>query len=104
MLLKAAGFFDLEQTLDEALWRLDGTSFCAYVPSDLCQFDAETMSGGQNFVWSIGHDVCRISKFIATWPSSIASPASDAEQALVLVSALTLPDRQPWFLLEGKCT
>ena len=104
VLLKAAGLFDLEQTLDEALWRIDGTSFSAYVPSDLCQFNAETMSGGHNFVWSIGHDVCRISEFIATWPSSIASPASDAAQALVLISALTLPDRQPWFLLEGKCT
>jgi hypothetical protein len=101
VVLRAARLFGLEEVFDEALWRLDGISFSAYIPAELLQFNSDTMQGGQNLVWSIGHDVCRVDEFTATWPSHVPSPSTPAVKALTVISALLLPDRQPWFLLEG---
>lgn len=103
VLLKAARLFDLCEVFDEALWRLDGVSFSAYMPADLAHFNDEIMRGGENFVWAIGHDVFRTTDFLATWPSMMSEPATSVSKALSVLAALTLPDRQPWFLLDA-CT
>lgn len=100
VLLRAAHLYGLQEVFDEDLWRLDGTSFSAYIPSTLLQFNAVTMQGGRNLVWSVGHDVCRVSEFTATWPADIPMPANPVVRALSVISALIQPDRQPWFLLE----
>lgn len=100
VLLKAARLFDLEEVFDEALWRLDGVSFSAYMPADLAHFNDEIMRGGENVVWTIGHDVFRTTDFLATWPSRMPAPATAITKALSVLAALTLPDRQPWFLLD----
>lgn len=100
VVLRAARLFRLEEVFDEALWRLDGVGFSAYIPTCLLQFNSDTMHGGQNLVWSIGHDVCRVEEFAATWPSQIPLPTTPVINALAVISALLLPDRQPWFLLE----
>jgi hypothetical protein len=99
VLLKAARLFDLEEVFDEALWRLDGVSFSAYMPANLAHFDDEIMRGGGNVVWTIGHDVFRTRDFLATWPSMMPAPTTAVTKALSVLAALTLPDRQPWFLL-----
>lgn len=100
VLLKAARLFDLQEVFDESLWRLDGVSFSAYMPADLAHFNDEIMRGGENVVWTIGHDVFRTSDFLATWPSMMPTPDTAITKALSVLSALTLPDRQAWFLLE----
>jgi len=101
VLLKAARLFDLEEVYDEALWRLDGVSFSAYMPSELAHFNEKIMHGGKNFIWTIGHDVFRTKDFVATWPSMVPAPSTVVSKALSVLSALTLPDRQPWFLLDA---
>lgn len=100
VLLRAARLFDLEEVFDEALWRLDGVSFSAYMPANLAHFNDEIMRGGENFVWTIGHDVFRTTDFLATWPQMMPAPATAVTKALSVLAALTLPDRQTWFLLE----
>lgn len=100
VLLKAARLFELEEVFDEALWRLDGVSFSAYVPAELAHFNQESMSGGKNFVWTIGHDVFQTRNFLATCPSMMPVPSTVVAKALSVISALTLPDRQPLFLLD----
>ncbi len=100
VLLKAARLFDLEEVFDEALWRLDGVSFSAYMPANLAQFNDEVMRAGENVVWTIGHDVFRTTDFLATWPPMMLAPATAVTKALSVLAALTLPDRQTWFLLE----
>jgi hypothetical protein len=102
VLLKAARLFDLEEVYDEALWRLDGVSFSAYMPADLAHFNEEIIHGGKNFIWTIGHDVFRTKDFIATWPSMMPAPSTEVAKALSVLAALTLPDRQPWFLLDAS--
>lgn len=99
VLLKAARLFDLEEIFDEALWRLDGVSFSAYMPANLALFNDEIMRGGENVVWTIGHDVFRTADFLATWPQMMPAPATAVTKALSVLAALTLPDRQAWFLL-----
>lgn len=101
VLLKAARLFDLDEIFDEALWRIDGVSFSAYMPADLAHFSDEIMRGGENFVWAIGHDVFRTTDFLATWPSLMPEPTTAVSKALSVLAALTLPDRQPWFLLDA---
>lgn len=100
VLLKAARLFDLEEVFDEALWRLDGVSFSAYIPANLAHFNDEIMRGGENVVWTIGHDVFRTTDFVVTWPPMVPAPATAVTKALSVLAALTLPDRQTWFLLE----
>lgn len=102
VVLRAARLFDLGDVFDEALWRLDGVSFSAYVPADLAHFNDEIMRGGENVVWAIGHDVFRTADFIATWPPTTPTPATAITKALSVLAALTLPDRQPWFLLDAE--
>ncbi len=101
VLLKAARLFNLEKVYDEALWRLDGVSFSAYMPTELAHFNEEIIHGGKNFIWTIGHDVFRTKDFIATWPSMTPAPSTDIAKALSVLASLTLPDRQPWFLLDA---
>lgn len=101
VLLKAARLFDLEEVFDEALWRLDGVSFSAYMTAELSHFNEKNMHGGKNFIWKIGHDVFRTKDFVATWPSMMPEPSTVVAKALSVLSALTLPDRQPWFLLDA---
>lgn len=100
VLLRAAHLYGLQEVFDEGLWRLDGTSFSAYIPTTLLQFSSVTMQGGRNLVWSVGHEVCRVSEFTATWPADIPMPVNSVVQALSVISALIQPNRQPWFLLE----
>lgn len=100
VLLKAAPLFGLADTFDEALWRLDGVNFAAYIPADMAQFNDEIMRGGQNVVWSIGHDVFKTRDFLAMWPPTMPCAGSAVNKALAVLSALTLPDRQPWSLLD----
>lgn len=101
VLLKAAGLFDLDEVFDDALWRLDGVSFSAFMPANLMQFNDATIRDGENVVWTIGHDVFRIKDFLTTWPPTMPTPSTAVTKALSVISSLTLPDRQPWFLL-GK--
>ena len=101
VLLRGARLFNLEDVFDDALWKLDGVSFSAYIPSGLDQFNAGVMRGGSNVVWTVGHDVFRVQEFASTWPPTMPLPATPVIKALTVLSALTLPDRQPWFLLDG---
>lgn len=100
VLLKAARLFNLEEVFDDALWRLDGVGFSAYIPADFAHFNDEIMRGGENFVWTIGRDVFRTTDFLATWPTIASAPAKTISRALSVLAALTLPDRQPWFLMD----
>jgi hypothetical protein len=102
VVLKAAQLFDLEEVFDDALWRLDGVNFSAYIAADLAYFNDEIMRGGENVVWAIGHDVFRTADLLATWPSAMPAPTTAVTKALSVLAALTLPDRQPWFLLNAS--
>jgi hypothetical protein len=101
VLLKAAKLFDLQEVFDEGLWKLDGVSFAAYMPSTLADFNKEIMSGGKNFLWTIGQDVFRTEDLLTTWPPIMPTPSTDIAKALSVLTTLALPDRQPWFLLEA---
>lgn len=100
VLLRASRLYGLGHVFDEALWRLDGVSFSAFIPPDFSQYNAPMMTTGESLVWSVGHEVCRVEEFAATWPSSVPLPLSPVVAALAVISSLLLPDRQPWFLLE----
>jgi hypothetical protein len=100
VLLRASRLYGLGHVFDDALWRLDGVSFSAFIPPDFSQYNSPMMSSGENAVWSVGHEVCRVEEFAATWPSSVPLPHSPVIAALAVISSLLLLDRQPWFLLE----
>ena len=46
----------------------------------------EIMRGGENFVWTIGHDVFRTTDFIATWPQIMPAPATAVTKALSVLA------------------
>jgi hypothetical protein len=100
VLLKAAALFGLDEVFDLALWELDGHVFLAYLNGDFAQFGAETMSGGENLVWTIGHNIFRVSDLVANWPSAAPRPSDNVTAAGAVLASLLYPDRTPWFLLE----
>lgn len=104
VLLKASSFFGIGHFFDETLWRLDGVSFSAFIPPDLSQYNEPIMTEGEIVLWSVGHEVCRVEEFTATWPRSVPLPHSPVITALAVISSLVLLDRQPWFLLEAIST
>jgi len=100
VLLKAAAWLDLAEVFDQALWELDGHVFLAYLNGDFAQFGAETMSGGENLVWTIGHNIFRVSDLVANWPPAAPTPGDNVTAAGAVLASLLYPDRTPWFLLE----
>lgn len=102
VLLRASRLFGLDETFDQSLWKIDGLHFSAYIPSDYLRFNSMQMEGGQNLVWSIGHDVFKIGDLSASWPPAMSNPKSPLVAALAVVASLLYPDRQPWFLFEGE--
>ena len=100
VLLKAAVLLGLEEVFDDSLWMVDGVSFAAYINDDFSQYGADKMSGGQNLVWTIGHDVFRVADLVRTWPAPSPRPRSDLIAAVVMLASLLYPDRVPWFCLD----
>lgn len=100
VLLRTANVLGLEEVFDQDLWKLDGLSFTAYLPSSYLNFGDSIMKGGQNLFWSIGHDVFRTSDFIASWPFLTNAPKDRLVAAVAIGASLLLQDRVPWFLFE----
>lgn len=100
ILLKAASLFDLEDIFDESFWKIDNTTFTAYLPKNYADYGMPIMGNGVNLVWSIGFDVFRTSDFLSSWPTSKTIPKNPLEASLALTATLLYPDRQAWFLLE----
>ncbi len=103
VLLKAAALLDLDEVFDRDLWALDGHVFLAYLNGDFAQFGAETMSGGDNLVWTVGHDIFHVSDFVANWRAA-PRPGDHVTAAGAVLASLLYPDRTPWFLLEEPVT
>jgi hypothetical protein len=108
VLLRSGVALDLVDVLDPSLWKFDGATFFAYLPSEFSDFGAQTMEGGQNLVWTVGQDVYRISDLIRTWPPESPRPRSGVEEAAAMLASLLYPDRVAWFLFDnltiGKLT
>ena len=100
VVLKAAHLLGLDDVIDADLWELDGHAFLAYLPHEFAQFGADTMRGGENLVWTVGHHIFRVSDVVASWPAKTPNPTNDLVAASAVVAALLYPDRIPWFLLE----
>lgn len=100
VLLKAAPQLDLEDVFDEALSKIDGLAFSAYVPADYMNYGETVMPGGDNLVWGVGHDVFRTQELISSWPAKSVAPQNNLIASLAIVASLLYPDRQAWFLLE----
>jgi len=101
VLLKSGIALDLVDVLDPSLWKLDGTSFVAYLPADFSDFGAPTMDRGQNLVWTVGQDVYRIGDLIRTWPPEMHRPGSGVEAAAATLASLLFPDRVAWFHFDN---
>lgn len=99
VLLRIAGILDLEEVFDDSLWRLDGVSFAAYVPSDYHQYGLPMMEGGENLLWTVGQDVFRCGDLAATW-EPVPQPADHLVLGLSVISSLLQEDRVPWFLSD----
>ena len=99
VLMRAATLIQLDEVFDESLWKIDGVCFSAYLNGDSSQYGAETMTGGQNLMWTIGQDVFRVSDLVRTWRAT-PSPGCDLTAALVILASLLYADRVPWFCLE----
>jgi hypothetical protein len=100
VLLKAAPLLDLQEVFDRCLWELDGHAFSAYLNCDFTQFGAETMNGGENLVWTVGHNIFRVGDLVANWPATTPRPHDNVTFAGAVLASLLYPDRTPWFLLE----
>lgn len=100
VLMKAAALLDLGEVFDESLCRVDGVSFAAYLTADFSKYGADMMTGGQNLVWTIGHEVFRVADMVRTWPQSIPRPQSELEAAVAVLASLLYPNRVPWFCLD----
>jgi hypothetical protein len=100
VLFKAATLFELEDILDESLWKIDGVAFSAYLPKNYTSYGASVMEGGENLVWQIGFDVFRTAEFSASWPVAKAVPESSLTASLALAASILYPDRQAWFLFD----
>lgn len=100
VLVKAAALLGLGEVFDESLWKIDGVSFAAYLNDDFSQYGADMMTGGQNLVWTVGHDVFRIADLVRTWPEPSPRPRSDLIAAVAVLASLLYPDRVPWFCLD----
>lgn len=100
ILLRVAMLVQLDEVFDESLWEIDGVCFSAYLNDDFSQYGAQTMTGGQNLMWTIGQDVFRVSDLVESWPA-IPRYGCDLTAALVILSSLLYTDRVPWFCLES---
>ncbi|RDI97441.1 caspase family protein [Dyella solisilvae] len=100
VLFKFAELFGLQDVVDDELWELDRASFLAYITTDYNQYGLRSMDGGNNYVWTIGQDLCRVEELANSWPT--VSPPSDELAAQGAVAAsLLYPDRVPWFLFSA---
>jgi hypothetical protein len=99
VVLKCASLFELEETFDDCLSKLDHVSCAVYVPADFNHFGAEYIPGGENAVYRIGHGVWRITDLEAAWPSAAnRSPTNEAAYGAAIFASLIFPDRVPWFV------
>ncbi len=101
VLMKASAIFDLQDTLDESLWRIDGLSASAYLPSDYTCYGADMMKDGRNLVWGIGFDVFRVQDMLNSWPGG-STPRDASLRLLAVLSSLLFPNRVAWFLFDAE--
>jgi hypothetical protein len=101
VLLKSSKLFELEAIFDENLWEIDGLAFSAYLPASYMNYGDSRMVGGENLVWTIGHDVFRTQDFSDSWPVAKVAPETPLVASLALAASLLYPDRQAWFLFES---
>ena len=109
--MKAASLLGLGEVFDESLWKIDGVSFSAYLNVDYYQYGADRMTGGQNLVWTVGHDVFRVADLFRSWPEPSPRHPSDLIAGVAVLASLLYSDRVPWFCLDdtgmrltlGKC-
>ena len=101
VLLKVAPALNLKEIFDESLWKLDGVSFLAYLPSNYKSFGDRVMHGGTNYVWAIGYDVFRVEDLERFWPDSAEAPQSLIDARLAVISSLLFPDRVAWFCIDA---
>lgn len=99
VLMKAAVLLGLGEVFDESLWKIDGVSFAAYLNADYSEYGADRMTGGQNLVWTVGHDVFRVADLFQTWPEPSPHPRSDLMAGMAVLASLLYSDRVPWFCL-----
>jgi len=99
VLLKAARLFALEDVFDEAMYEFDHLTLNAYVPDDYSQYGRKSITGGENFTFSVGHEIWTIEDLGSAWPQHArAAPRSPAIAAGAILGSLIFPDRVPWFL------
>ena len=100
VLLRASCLFEMDEILDESLWKIDGVSCSAYLSTDFSQYGAELMLGGKNLTWGIGFDVFRVRDLVNSWPADAPIPKGHLTRATVVLSTILFPDRTAWFLLN----
>lgn len=98
--MRCAFLAGMQDVIDIDLWRLDGCSFMAYVPENYASFDDSIVSGGCNYEWQIGNQICRLDEFGGSWPD-VPVPESPTQRALCMMASLLFPDRVAWFCLSG---
>ncbi|MDD5389375.1 MAG: caspase family protein [Gallionellaceae bacterium] len=101
VLMKAAALLGLGEVFDESLWKVDGVGFAAYLNADFSQYGEDMMTGGQNLVWTVGHNVFRVDDLVRTWPQPTPRPESDLKEAVAVLASLLYPNRVPWFCLDN---
>lgn len=101
VIMIAGVILDLMDVFDESLWKIDGLSFYAFLATKYSEFGFDVIEDGQNLVWTIGHDVFRVSDFVHTWPVNTSQPESSEEAVLTIFSSLLFPDRVAWFCFNG---
>ncbi|WP_109127497.1 caspase family protein [Dyella sp. C11] len=99
VLLRCAKLWGLEDIANNDLWELDRISFLAYMTPDFSQYAQESMENGENYVWTIGRDVCKVSDLTGSWPL-VPLPADNLYSRAAVAASLLFPDRVPWFLLR----
>lgn len=102
VLFLAANELGLGEVWDTSLWKLDGVSFSAFVPSSYEGYGRASISEGRNLTWTIGFDVFRVGDFAKGWVNDVALPATSLELKLVTLAALLFQDRVPWFLFAER--
>lgn len=105
VILMAARFYKLEDTLDPYLRELDHAAHFAFLPANHIDFGQEVIQLGRNHNFQIGQGVWRCEDFWKRWEevclpqlSSDKSLSNVAVRLAALCSSLSFPDRTPWFL------
>ncbi|GLO56328.1 hypothetical protein PPUJ20066_23640 [Pseudomonas putida] len=99
--------FGLLEELNTHLIKLDHAHLNIFIPESHLAFNHPIIHSGINHVFQIGHKVWKVEELLDRWDAacrpqlhSDSSLASPATRIGATCSALIIPDRVPWFLLD----